>query len=103
MVNLLNTVATSNATAEVAYYICIISFFIAGGVAIYLLWDKVQESKVAAAPKKRTGAKKAVAKPVAKKTTAKKASIKKADVKKPVAKKAVAKKPAAKKAVKKTK
>lgn len=103
MVNLLNTVATSNATAEVAYYICIISFFIAGGVAIYLLWDKVQESKQAAAPKKRTVAKKVVAKPEAKKAAAKKAPVKKAAVKKPVVKKAAAKKPVAKKTVKKTK
>lgn len=103
MVNLLNTVAASNATAEVAYYICIISFFIAGGVAIYLLWDKVQESKSAAAPKKRTVAKKAAAKPVVKKTVAKKAPVKKAAVKKPATKKAVAKKPAAKKTVKKSK
>lgn len=75
-------VATSNATTDIAYYVCIVSFFIAGGVAIYLLWDKAQQHKNASGKSR-----------VAKKTT-KKAAVKKTAVKKAVAKKAPAKKPA---------
>lgn len=75
-------VATSNATTDIAYYVCIVSFFIAGGVAIYLLWDKAQQHK-------KTPGKSRVVKPTAKKAVAKKTTAKKA-----VAKKAPAKKPA---------
>ncbi len=85
-------VAASNATADIAYYVCIVSFFIAGGVAIFLLWDKVQEHN------KQSGKKTArVVKPSAKRAPAKKAAAKAAP-KKAVAKKAPAKKPATKKA-----
>lgn len=83
-------VATSNATADIAYYVCIVSFFIAGGVAIYLLWDKVQQHK-------KPASKARVVKPAAKKAPAKRAATKKV-----AAKKAPAKKPAAKKPVKRT-
>lgn len=84
-------VATSNATADIAYYVCIVSFFIAGGVAIFLLWDKVQQHN------KRSKKTARVVKPSAKKAPAKKAAAKAAP-KKAVAKKAPAKKPVAKKA-----
>ena len=83
----LQTVATSNATADIAYYVCIVSFFIAGGVAIYLLWDRIKQHKHKSIrtrvvrPTRRAPAKKAVA---AKKTTAKKASAKKTAAKMPV-------------------
>lgn len=85
------TVAVSSATADIAYYICIVSFFIAGGVAIFLLWDKAQQHK------KQVG-KARVVKPSAKRAAAKKPTAKKATV----AKKAVAKKAPAKKPVKRT-
>ena len=81
-------VAASDATTDIAYYVCIVSFFIAGGVAIYLLWDKVQQhnkhagkARVVKPSAKKTATKKAA---VAKKTTAKKAPAKKAAAKKPV-------------------
>lgn len=80
-------VAASSATADIAFYVCIVSFFIAGGVAIYLLWDKVQEHK-------KPASKARIVKPAAKKAVVKRAPAKKAAVKKPVAKKAPAKKPA---------
>ena len=78
-----HTVATSSATADAAYYVCIVSFFIAGGVAIYLLWDRTNQHKASMArtrvvrptAKKRAGAKKAAT--PKKKTTAKKAPAKK--------------------------
>jgi ABC-type nickel/cobalt efflux system permease component RcnA len=83
MITIAHTVATSSATADAAYYICIVSFFIAGGVAIYLLWDRTNQHKANAAKartvrpsaKKRAPAKKAAA--PKKKTTAKKAPAKK--------------------------
>lgn len=76
-------VATSNATADIAYYICIVSFFIAGGVAIYLLWDRIQQhnARVSRArvvkPTKKRAAKKSVAKKSAAKKPAKRTSKKK--------------------------
>ena len=76
------TVAASSATADIAYYICVVSFFIAGGVAIFLLWDKAQQHK-------KQASKTRVVKPSAKKVAAKKTVTKKA-----VSKKAPAKKPA---------
>ncbi len=82
MITIAQTVAASSATADLAYYVCIVSFFIAGGVAIYLLWDRIQQhngrsarAKIVRPTKKRAPAKKAVAK---KKTVAKKAPAKKA-------------------------
>lgn len=75
------TVAASSATADIAYYLCVVSFFIAGGVAIYLLWDRIQHhnaaatrSKIVKPTKKRASAKKTVS---AKKATSKKAAAKK--------------------------
>lgn len=84
-------VAASSATADIAYYVCIVSFFIAGGVAIFLLWDKAQQHK-------QHAAKARVVKPTkkpAKKPVAKKAAV----TKKSVAKKAPAKKTTAKKTI----
>jgi hypothetical protein len=80
MITIAQTVAASSATADIAYYVCIVSFFIAGGVAIYLLWDRIQRynakatrSKVVKPTKKRVAAKKTAAKKApAKKTAAKK-------------------------------
>lgn len=81
------SVASSSATADIAYYICIVSFFVAGGVAIYLLLDKIKEHK--SAPTKKSH----VVKPA-------RVAAKKPTVKKPAAKKVTAKKPIAKKPVK---
>jgi membrane protein implicated in regulation of membrane protease activity len=81
MITIAQTVAASSATADLAYYVCIVSFFIAGGVAIYLLWDRIQKqntktgrARIVKPTKKAVAAKKVVAK---KKTTAKKAPAKK--------------------------
>ena len=77
MITFTETVATSNATANIAYCLFIICAFIAGGVLIYLLWDKIQT-------------------PVVTKTKSRPAKVAKKAVRKPAAK-AVAKKPVAKK------
>lgn len=84
METIAQSVATSNATADIAYYVCIVSFFIAGGVAIYLLWDKIHETKTKRAARS--------ARSSAARTTARK----------PAAKKAAAKRPAAKKTTRRT-
>lgn len=85
-------VAASNATADIAYYVCVVSFFIAGGVAIFLLWDRIQQHNKQSSKKAAR-----IVKPTAKKTPAKKAASKVAP-KKSAAKKAPAKKTATKKA-----
>ena len=92
MVTFAETVAASNATADIAFVVCVVSFLIAGGVAIYLLWDKVNQSKG------RSGAKPRIVRPKVAKST-----VKKTAGPKRTAKKAVAKKPAARKTVKKKK
>lgn len=89
------SVASSSATADIAYYICIVSFFVAGGVAIYLLLDKIKEHGAKSSPKARIVKPASRKKPVPKKTTAKPVVAKKT-----VAKKSVVKKAAPKKAVK---
>jgi hypothetical protein len=83
------TVAASSATADIAYYVCVVSFFIAGGVAIYLLWDRIQRhnvkasrSKVVRPSKKRVAAKKTAAKKAPAKKTATKKSAKRPTKKK---------------------
>lgn len=87
-------VAVSNATADIAYYVCIVSFFIAGGVAIFLLWDRIQHHKqqgIKRVSRARTATKTTTRKPVkkaaAKKTVAKKVPAKKAPVRKTATKK----------------
>ena len=94
-------VAASNATADIAYYVCIVSFFIAGGVAIFLLWDKVQQhnagTKKTARVVKPSAKKKAPVKKAAAKAAPKKTAAKKAIAKKPVAKKTTAKRTTKKK------
>lgn len=93
MITFPHLVAASSATTDIAYYVCVVSFFIAGGVAIFLLWDKAQQHKKHASkarivkPSKKVASKKAPAKKVvAKKTAAKKAPVKK-QVKRTVKKK----------------
>lgn len=75
-----------NTTATIAYYVCIVSFFIAAAILVYLVWTKIQDGGTAptkrAAPRKKAPAKKAVAK---------KAPAKKAPAKKTAAKKTTAK------------
>lgn len=70
------TVAASSATADIAYYVCVVSFFIAGGVAIYLLWDRIQHHK-------QIGSRGKVVKPTKKRVAAKKSATKKTTAKKP--------------------
>lgn len=77
MITSLETVASSSATADIAYVVCIVSFFIAGGVAIYLLWDKINQHNAAIAKKPKT---------TKSRTAAKKATATKKVVKKPVKK-----------------
>lgn len=66
-----------NTTATIAYYVCIISFFIAAAISVYLVWTKIQDGGAKPsrpAAKRKPAAKKVAAKKtVAKKTTATKA------------------------------
>ncbi len=86
--------ATSNATTDIAYFVCIISFLIAAGVAIYLLWDKIEHTSNKHT-KRGNKSKSATTKPAGRKTTPKKTAVKPVTTKKKSVKKTV-KKPAKK-------
>lgn len=81
MITFADAVVASNTTTDIAYVVCIVSFFIAGGVAIYLLWDNIHKTG-----KKRAAARSRVSRP----STSRKAPAKKSAAKK-VAKKPVKK------------